>query len=55
MRSYLDRVTLVPILEDPSDGSSDLDGPEQEEGMLWNFRRMLNTMGFLQMSCKAER
>lgn len=27
MRSYLDKITLVPILDDPSDDSSDLDHP----------------------------
>lgn len=47
MRSYLDKITLVPILEDPSDDSSDPGHPWQEEGMLWNSKENAVQSGIL--------
>ena len=38
LRCYLDRYTLGPISEDTSEGSSDFDGLEQEEAVLWNSK-----------------
>ena len=46
MRSYLDKTTLVPILDDPSDDSRDLDDPSRGTGCYGVLRRALCSVGF---------
>lgn len=45
LRAYLDRYTFGPVSEDTSESSSDLDGLEQEEAMLWDSKANIECCG----------
>lgn len=61
LRTPLDRYTLGPVSGNTLEGSSDLDGLEQEEAMLWDSKANMECCGIfahefysrkLKTSCK---